>query len=194
MTTNKDMFNIRELSTCYLVRITKHGEEVHRMFYFEEWGSKTKALEAAKSWRQRKRLSLSLPVNTPSNHCLEKTPIRSNIGVRGVTKRRKQTSKGEIVLYSVSYRYRDKPTTKHFQVGLVHETTTAHEMHVLRTAILFRHEFEYCRDTPGLEFDPNRFSSWQDVPYYALPRIWTVIHKDEKTESETSPSITLATV
>ncbi len=149
----------------FQVRIVRNKKEHSRYFSHKQWGSRVKALNGARNWRDQMLVSLGkvskyLPERTITSH-------KKTTGIRGVSrsvqydKRRDSYS----LVYSVHWRKSGKAHTKTFHVGLVGSVSADEEFHAFRTAVQFRREYEISVAENG-SFSPESYKLWRKNRFY----------------------------
>ena len=153
----------------FQVRIVRNKKEYSRYFAHRQWGSKRKALEGARSWRDQMLVSLGgrhkyLPD-------LGVIASKKTTGVRGVSRSVQYDKRRDVyyLVYSVHWRIEGKANTKTFHVGRVEDVTADQEFHAFRTAVRFRHEYELSV-ADGEPFYPERFKLWRTTRLYEESR------------------------
>jgi hypothetical protein len=120
----------------YQVRVVRLGKEYSRYFSHRKFGGKRKSLQAAVMWRDSIR----------EKHFKKgKPPIKSNTGIRGVSRTTKFDKRRGItyVSYSVHFKNPDgTPNNKTFFVGDMEMIRERDEIKVFRAAKRFRKEYE----------------------------------------------------
>jgi hypothetical protein len=148
-------------SAGFQVRIVRDRKEHSRYFAHKLWGSKAKSLKGAINWRDQTLVLIGDKKPTPVG--------KKSTGIVGVT-RTVQFCKGvHALVYSCHWRRNNKGHTKAFQVGVVHKVTADQEFHAFRTAVQFRKEYEFFKDT-GKEhlFSPEKYKLWRTEKMYGL--------------------------
>lgn len=153
----------------YQVRITRAGVEHSRCFAKGEYGSKRKALQAAKEWRDQMLAILPGPSNTGKYRTVKSRPYTSmpRVGVtRYLTVDNRRAGSGMYIRYGVCWTdpqgYR---RIKNFQAGRADDADHALDLRAGQTAVAFRDEWEYCIDH-GRPFDPGKYSNWRAQRLY----------------------------
>ncbi len=149
----------------FQVRIVRNKKEYSRYFSHGRWGSKLKALEGAKSWRDQMLASLGdvnryLPERAIASH-------KRTTGIRGVSRSVQYDKRSDVhyLVYSVHWRIAGKAHTKTFYVGRMGEVSADEEFHAFRTAAQFRHEYELSK-AAEIPFHPERFKLWKEKRLY----------------------------
>ena len=152
----------------YQVRIVRDKKEYSRYFSGRQWGSKRKALEGARNWRDQMLVSLgSVNKYLPGKGAIA---TKKTTGVRGVSKtvRFDKRRNGTYLSYSVHWRENGKAKTKSFYVGSVKSIDPDKEFHAFLTAVRFRREYELAKAN-GDAFHPERFKLWRTKRLYEEP-------------------------
>ncbi len=142
------------------VRIYQRNKEYSRYFSFKQWGSKAKALTAAKNWRDQ----ITSCFNTGSIRMLK--PMVNNLsGVAGVCRSVsfcKAKGKLQISYQSCWTDHTGKLKNKTFYVGNGDTWEQAKDDLAFETATAFRQLWEKHSDNNTLkQFDHNFFKGWQ---------------------------------
>lgn len=152
----------------FQVRIVRNKKEYSRYFSHNLWGSRSKALASAISWRDQ-----MLVLFKENNKYRPDAVIPSNkksTGIIGVSKHIQYDKRVEkyYVVYSCHWRKNDKGHTKTFHVGRLGGITADQEFHAFRTAVLFRKEYELFKES-GKEndFSQDKYKSWKKNRLYA---------------------------
>ncbi len=143
----------------FQVRVVRDRKEHSRYFSHKTWGNKTKSLKAAISWREQ--LLAAIGDRKPS-------PVGDkSTGIVGVT-RTVQYSKGtHALVYCCHWRKDNKARNKAFQVGLVERVTADQDFHAFRTAVQFRKEYEFYKETGKMDlFQPEKYKLWRTERLY----------------------------
>lgn len=147
----------------FQVRIVRRGEESSRYFSHKLWGSKSKALKAAITWRDQMLVSLKgsqkRSLSVPRN--------KLSTGVTGVSKTIKYDHRKDkhYLCYCVFWVNNGKHSNKTFQVGNVDKVTADDELHAFRTAKLFRSCYEFAIDHDDV-FYADVFTGWKKTRLY----------------------------
>jgi hypothetical protein len=120
----------------YQVRVVRKGVERSKYFSHNQYGGKRKALKAALAWRDEIREKYKEKA---------KRPVKSNTGLRGISRTTKFDKRRGITYVSYSVHFKDKkghPNNKTFFVGDVDSITDKDEQKALRAAKKFRKAYE----------------------------------------------------
>lgn len=147
----------------FQVRIVRRGKESSRYFSHKLWGSKTKSLKAAITWRDQMLVALK----GSKTRFLKPPKNKTTTGVTGVSRTIKfdHRKSKSYLCYTVFWVCDSKSKNKTFQVGNVQNVTPDDELHAFRTARLFRSCYEYAIDN-DLPFHEEVFSGWKKVRLY----------------------------
>lgn len=155
----------------FQVRIVRNKKEYSRYFSHKSWGSKKKSLGGAISWRDQMLVLFKDNAKYQSKETIP--PHKKSTGVLGVSRSVQfDKRKGEGVyylVYSCHWRKDNKGHTKTFHVGRAESVTADQELHAFRTAVLFRKEYELCKDK-GVEefFSTEKYKLWRTERLYDL--------------------------
>ncbi len=149
----------------FQVRIVRNKKEHSRYFSHQQWGSKQKALNGARNWRDQMLVSLGGP-----NRYLPERAVFSNkrtTGIRGVSRSIQYDKRNDThyLVYSVHWRKSGKAHTKTFYVGRADKVNADEEFHAFRTAVRFRREYELSK-ADAAPFYPERFKEWRNKRLY----------------------------
>ena len=151
----------------FQVRIVRNKKEYSRYFAHKMWGSKTKSLKGAISWRDQ---MLVLFKEDKKYHRTELPANKTSTGVLGVSKSVQFDKRNNTLylVYSCHWRKDGHGHTKTFHVGRADGVSADQELHAFRTAVMFRKEYEMFKDK-GVEnkFSPNRYKTWRTERLYA---------------------------
>jgi len=149
----------------FQVRIVRRGKETSRYFSHKLWGSKSKSLQAAITWRDQ-----MLTVLKGSRTRFLKPPKnKTTTGVTGVSRTIKYDHRKDksYLCYTVFWVKDRKSKNKTFQVGNVQTITADDELHAFRTARLFRNCYEHSIDH-DIPFHEDKFVGWKKVRLYEI--------------------------
>jgi hypothetical protein len=145
----------------YQTRVWSRGKEFSRFFSFLQWGSKVKALKAAKSWRDQLQTVLK-----KGSRRLTELPKDNTSGVLGVRLDESYSRRKDriIIQYSVCWTdHKGKLKNKSFYIGNEFTWTQRKQDLAFKVACLFRKEWEEYSDNNKLDrFDPKSFNGWQN--------------------------------
>ncbi|MEE9336541.1 MAG: hypothetical protein V3U87_00545 [Methylococcaceae bacterium] len=150
----------------FQVRIVRDRKEYSRYFSHNMWGSKSKSLKAAISWRDQ-----MLTMFQESNKYRYGTipTHKKSTGVLGVSKSVQFDKRNGVhyMVYSCHWRKDGNGHTKTFHVGRADSVSSDEEFHAFRTAVLFRKEYEMYEEKGIVEkFSPDRYKSWKTERLY----------------------------
>lgn len=150
-------------NTGFQVRVVRNKKEYRRYFSHKQWGSKQKSLKAAISWREQ-ILALVGDVK-PAIFSNKSTGV---VGVSKIVKYDKRRGSWSL-FYSCHWRKNKKARTKQFYVGLANDVTADEDFHAFRTAVQFRKEYEFFKET-GREdlFSPQKYKLWKTERLYGI--------------------------
>lgn len=172
-----DLHHINQTGpNSFQVRITCNGETYAQSFCAADYGSRTKAENAAKKWRDN-MLGILKPDSSKYQRYRVTTWKRDKSTSRvGVHRTRGKDKRSQHYPYFIKYvstwtdslgRHRSKV----FRVGKEHLVTDADERHAFESAAAMRDEWEYCVRN-GIEFDPSRYTKWKAeilYPFKPMP-------------------------
>ncbi len=163
----------------FQVRIVRNKKEYSRYFAHRVWGSRTKALQGAISWRDQQLVALG----KVDKYLPERNIISSKrtTGIRGVSRSVQYDKRRDAhyLVYSVHWRKNGKACTKTFHVGRVGEVGADEEFHAFRTAVRFRREYELCK-AHDEDFVADHFKHWRKVRLYDEAEQAMFLSGDEK--------------
>jgi hypothetical protein len=147
----------------FQVRIVRRGKESSRYFSHKLWGSKTKSLKAAITWRDQ----MLVVLKGSKTRFLKPPKNKTTTGVTGVSRTIKFDHRKDksYLCYTVFWVRDGKSRNKTFQVGNVETVTADDELHAFRTARLFRTCYEHAIDHDA-EFDDSKFANWKKLRIY----------------------------
>lgn len=120
----------------FQVRVVRKGIERSKYFSHNQYGGKRKALKAALEWRDEIREKYKEKA---------KRPVKSNTGLRGISRTTKYDKRRGITYVSYSVHFKDKrgnPNNKTFFVGDINNISDKDEQKALRAAKKFRKQYE----------------------------------------------------
>ncbi len=121
----------------FQVRIVRNKKEHSRYFSYKQWGSKNRALIAARNWRDQMLASLGKTDKYITER--EISSCKQTTGVRGVSIQRKYDKRKNATYlnYLVYWRDGGKAKNKTFAVGRIENINTDQEFHAFLTASRF---------------------------------------------------------
>jgi hypothetical protein len=155
----------------FQVRIVRRGKESSRYFSHKLWGSKTKSLKAAVTWRDQ----MLVVLKGSKTRFLKPPKNKTTTGVTGVSRTIKFDHRKDksYLCYTVFWVKDGKSRNKTFQVGNVETVTADDELHAFRTARLFRSCYEHAIDHDAY-FDDSKFFNWKRQRLYDDERLRVV--------------------
>lgn len=145
----------------YQVRVVSRGRELSRFYSFNQWGSKNKALSAAKSWRDQIKA-----ITKKGSRRLINKPRNNTSGVLGVRFDDSFSNIKGKYQFSVNAHWTDytgKGRNKTFYIGNEDTWTKGKEKKAFTAACAFRCAWEDASDKNKLEsFDHTQFNGWQN--------------------------------
>ncbi len=161
----KDMLNINTpWNGAYQVRIVRDGKERSRLFSWRPWGGRSKALAAAKSWRDQ-----VCTLHGETSRFRSKL-LKSNLstGILGVCKSihtdKRRTVDHSYLVYGVHWiDWKGKKRCKGFRVGNVDDYDEDFEYVAITAALAFRRSYvKHRRDSQLKKFNPEDFNNWRE--------------------------------
>jgi hypothetical protein len=144
-------------STAYQVRIVRRGKETSRYFSHNLWGSKKKALDAARNWRDQVKVALKM-----NTRRLTKAPAHNkSTGVLGVSRTHSADNRKDLkyLVYGVGWvDHTGKKRSTAFRVCNINNYNLEIDLFTFELAKRFREEWEHHSDNDTLHLlDPKKY-------------------------------------
>ena len=155
----------------FQVRIVRRGKESSRYFSHKLWGSKTKSLSAAITWRDQ----MLAVLKGSKTRFLKPPKNKTSTGVTGVSRTIKYDHRKDknYLCYTVFWVCNGRSRNKTFQVGNIDKVTADDELHAFRTAKIFRICYEVSIDN-DVPFYDDKFAGWKTNRLYDNPDLGAV--------------------